>query len=156
LTAFLAAWVIGLFDTTIEKLVALAVLMPIVASMGGIAGSQTLTLVIRSMALDQLNDKNQRWLLRKEFLVGMANGVIWAIAIAFVTYLWFGNFLLGIMIGAAIIVNMTAAAVAGVMIPLGLKRIGIDPALSGSVLLTTVTDVVGFMAFLGFATLFIV
>ena len=86
----------------------------------------------------------------------MANGVIWAIAIAFVTYLWFGNFLLGIMIGAAIIVNMTAAAVAGVMIPLGLKRIGIDPALSGSVLLTTVTDVVGFMAFLGFATLFIV
>ncbi|WP_300497778.1 magnesium transporter, partial [uncultured Methylophaga sp.] len=156
LTAFLAAWVIGLFDTTIEKLVALAVLMPIVASMGGIAGSQTLTLVIRSMALGQLNDKNQRWLLRKEFLVGMANGVIWAIAIAFVTYLWFGNFLLGIMIGAAIIVNMTCAALAGVIIPLGLKRIGIDPALSGSVLLTTVTDVVGFMAFLGFATLFIV
>lgn len=156
LTAFLASAVIGLFDTTIEKLVALAVLMPIVASMGGIAGSQTLTLVIRSMALGQLNDKNQRWLLRKELFVGALNGVIWAIVIAFLAYLWFGSPLLGVVIGAAIIVNITAAAVAGVTIPIFLKRMGIDPALSGSVLLTTVTDVVGFMAFLGFATLFII
>ena len=156
ITAFLAAWVIGLFDTTIEKQVALAVLMPIVASMGGIAGSQTLTLVIRSMALGQLNDKNQRWLLRKEMLVGASNGVIWAVAIATVTIIWFNNLSLGILIGAAIIINLIAAAFAGVTIPLGLKRLGIDPALSGSVLLTTVTDVIGFMAFLGFATLFIV
>ena len=155
-TAFLAAWVIGLFDATIEKVVALAVLMPIVASMGGIAGSQTLTLVIRSMALNQLNDKNQRWLLRKEFIVGAINGVIWAVAIAAVTVLWFGSFPIGILIGTAIIVNLVAAALAGVLIPLGLRRVGIDPALSGSVLLTTVTDVIGFMAFLGFATLFII
>jgi magnesium transporter len=156
ITAFLAAWVIGLFDTTIEKQVALAILMPIVASMGGIAGSQTLTLVIRSMALGQLNEKNQRWLLRKEMLVGAANGVIWAITIAIVTVIWFNNVSLGVLIGTAIIINLIAAALAGVTIPLALKRVGIDPALSGSVLLTTVTDVVGFMAFLGFATLFIV
>jgi magnesium transporter len=156
ITAFLAAWVIGLFDTTIEKQVALAILMPIVASMGGIAGSQTLTLVIRSMALGQLNEKNQRWLLRKEMLVGASNGVIWAITIAIVTVIWFNNVSLGVLIGTAIIINLIAAALAGVTIPLALKRVGIDPALSGSVLLTTVTDVVGFMAFLGFATLFIV
>lgn len=156
LTAFLASWVIGLFDTTIEKQVALAILMPIVASMGGIAGSQTLTLVIRSMALGQLNDKNQRWLLRKEMLVGATNGLIWAVTIAIVTVIWFNNISLGVLIGSAIIINLIAAALAGVTIPLALKRVGIDPALSGSVLLTTVTDVVGFMAFLGFASLFIV
>lgn len=156
ITAFLASWVIGLFDTTIEKVVALAVLMPIVASMGGIAGSQTLTLVIRSMALGQLNDKNKRWLLRKEIAVGALNGIIWAIAIAFVTYLWFQEISIAILIGVAIIINLLAASLAGVTIPLALKKVGIDPALSGSVLLTTITDVVGFMAFLGFATLFIV
>ncbi len=156
LTAFLAAWVIGLFDTTIEKQVALAILMPIVASMGGIAGSQTLTLVIRSMALGQLNKQNQRWLLRKELAVGASNGLIWAVAISLVTMLWFKSFALGLLIGAAIVINLVAAALAGVSIPIGLKKMGIDPALSGSVLLTTVTDVVGFVAFLGFATLFIV
>lgn len=156
LTAFLAAWVIGIFETTIEKQVALAILMPIVASMGGVAGSQTLTLVIRSMALGQLNNKNQRWLLRKELSVGAINGLIWAIAIAIVTSLWFSNIELGILIGVAIIINLIAAALAGVTIPLILKQFGIDPALSGGVLLTTVTDVVGFVAFLGFATLFIV
>jgi magnesium transporter len=156
LTAFLAAWVIGLFDTTIEKQVALAILMPIVASMGGVAGSQTLTLVIRSMALGQLNDSNQRWLLRKELLVGASNGLIWAIAVALVTILWFNSLALGILIGVAIIINLVAAALAGVAIPLLLKKFGSDPALSGGVLLTTVTDVVGFVAFLGFATLFIV
>jgi len=156
LTAFLAAWVIGLFDTTIEKQVALAILMPIVASMGGVAGSQTLTLVIRSMALGQLNDNNQRWLLRKELLVGASNGIIWAIAIAIVTILWFQNLMLGLLIGAAIVINLIAGALAGVAIPIMLKKFGTDPALSAGVLLTTVTDVVGFVAFLGFATLFIV
>jgi len=156
LTAFLAAWVIGLFDTTIEKQVALAILMPIVASMGGVAGSQTLTLVIRAMALGQINKKNRRWLLRKELFVGMINGFIWAVAIAIVTSLWFNNIELGLLIGAAIIINLIAAALAGVAIPLILKKFGSDPALSGGVLLTTVTDVVGFTAFLGFATLYIV
>lgn len=156
LMAFLVASVIGLFDGAIEQLVALAVLMPVVASMGGIAGSQTLTLVVRAIALDQLNDKNQRWLLRKEFLVGVTNGLVWAFAITFVTYLWFDSLFLGTIIGAAIIINMITAATVGVLIPLGLKRIGIDPALSGSVLLITITDVVGFMTFLGLATLFLV
>ncbi|OUR85693.1 magnesium transporter [Methylophaga sp. 42_8_T64] len=156
LTAFLASWAIGLFDTTLEKQVALAILMPIVASMGGVAGSQTLTLVIRSMALGQLNDKNQRWLLRKEIAVGAINGFLWAIAIAIVTIIWFNSFALGVLIGSAIIINLVAAALAGVTIPIALQKFGIDPALSGSVLLTTVTDVVGFVAFLGFATLFIV
>ncbi|HDZ16512.1 MAG TPA: magnesium transporter [Methylophaga aminisulfidivorans] len=156
ITAFLASWVIGLFETTIQKQVALAVLMPIVASMGGIAGSQTLTLVIRSMALGQLNDKNERWLLKKEMLVGASNGLIWATAIAIVTIIWFNSIALGLLIGTAIVINLIAAAFAGVTIPLALKRVGIDPALSGSVLLTTVTDVIGFMAFLGFAKLFIV
>ncbi len=156
LMAFLVASVIGLFDATIEQLVALAILMPVVASMGGIAGSQTLTLVVRSIALDQLNDKNQRWLLRKEFLIGVANGLIWAFAIAFVTYLWFDSLFLGTIIGIAIIINMMTAAIVGVLIPLSLKRMGIDPALSGSVLLITITDVVGFMTFLGLATLFLV
>jgi len=156
LTAFLAAWVIGLFDTTIEKQVALAILMPIVASMGGVAGSQTLTLVIRSMALGQLNDNNQRWLLRKELLVGASNGVIWAVAIAIVTILWFNNLMLGLLIGTAIVINLIAGALAGVAIPIMLKKFGTDPALSAGVLLTTVTDVVGFVAFLGFATMFIV
>ena len=156
ITAFLAAGVIGLFDTTIEKQVALAILMPIVASMGGVAGSQTLTLVIRSMALGQLNEKNQRWLMRKEILVGASNGLIWAVAIAVVTILWFNSIALGILIGTAIVINLIAAALAGVAIPLLLKKFGSDPALSAGVLLTTVTDVVGFVAFLGFATLFIV
>jgi magnesium transporter len=130
--------------------------MPIVASMGGIAGSQTLTLVIRSMALGQLNKQNQRWLLRKELAVGASNGLIWAIAISLVTMAWFSSVALGLLIGAAIVINLVAAALAGVTIPIALKQFGIDPALSGSVLLTTVTDVVGFVAFLGFATLFIV
>jgi len=156
LTAFLAAWVIGIFETTIAKQVALAILMPIVASMGGVAGSQTLTLVIRSMALGQLNNKNQRWLLKKELTVGASNGLIWAIAIAVVTSFWFNSLELGVLIGVAIIINLIAAALAGVTIPVALKRFGIDPALSGGVLLTTITDVVGFVAFLGFATLFIV
>jgi magnesium transporter len=156
ITAFLAAGVIGLFDTTIEKQVALAILMPIVASMGGVAGSQTLTLVIRSMALGQLNEKNQRWLMHKEILVGASNGLIWAVAIGVVTILWFNSIALGILIGTAIVINLIAAALAGVAIPLLLKKFGSDPALSAGVLLTTVTDVVGFVAFLGFATLFIV
>ena len=156
LTAFTTSWVIGLFDTTLEKQVALAILMSIVASMGGAAGSQTLTLVIRSMALGQLNDKNKRWLLRRELAVGASNGIIWAAAIAIVTMFRFDSISLGILMGSAIIVNLTAAAFAGVTIPIMLKRVGIDPALSGGVLLMATTDMVGFIAFLGFATLFIV
>ncbi|KPK38184.1 MAG: magnesium transporter [Gammaproteobacteria bacterium SG8_47] len=155
LTAFLASWVIAQFDATIEKLVALAILMPIVASMGGIAGSQTLTLVVRGLALGQISKSNARQLLRKELLVGVLNGLIWAVVIAGVASLWFDNTPLGVVIAAAIVVNLFVAALAGALVPLMLRRFGADPALAGSVVLTTVTDVVGFLAFLGLATLFL-
>ncbi len=155
-TAFLASWVIGLFDATIEKVVALAVLMPIVASMGGIAGTQTLTLMIRGIALGQVSASNAWGLLRKEVLVSLVNGVLWAVVVAIVAIAWFHNVTLGVVIGMAIVVNLLVAAIAGALIPLGLQKLGADPALAGGVVLTTVTDVVGFMAFLGLATLFLV
>ncbi len=155
LTAFLAAGVISLFEKTLEEVVTLAILMPIVASMGGIAGSQTLTLIIRGIALEQVNKNNSRWLLIKELSVGLLNGLLWAIIIAIATVVWFEQYELGILIAVAIVINMISAAFSGVTIPLILKHFGIDPALAGSVILTTVTDVVGFMAFLGFATLYL-
>jgi magnesium transporter len=152
LTALLASWVIGQFDATIEKLVALAVLMPVVASMGGIAGSQTLTLMIRGIAVGQVSKSNARRLLNKELMVGALNGTIWALVIAAVVIAWFGDTTLGVIIACAILINLVAAALAGASIPLILKRLGIDPALAGGVVLTTVTDVVGFLSFLGLAT----
>lgn len=156
LTAFLASWVIGLFGATIEKLVALAILMPIVASMGGVAGSQTLTLVIRGMALGQLGESNTRRLIAKEIAVGTVNGMVWALVVGGVAAVWFDDVMLGVVIGMAIVINLFAAAFAGTWIPLILRRLGIDPALAGSVVLTTVTDVVGFMSFLGLATLMLI
>ncbi|MGM0693582.1 MAG: magnesium transporter [Pseudomonadota bacterium] len=155
LTAFLAAWVIGRFEDALDKIVALAVLMPIVASMGGIAGSQTLTLAIRGLALGQISRTNSRWLLRKEIGIAALNGVLWSLVVAVLAVLWFGSIAIGVIIAAALVINMLVAGIAGIVIPLMLKRSGIDPALSGSVILTTVTDVVGFMAFLGLATLFL-
>jgi magnesium transporter len=152
-TAFMAAWVIGLFESTLEKVVALAVLMPIVASMGGIAGSQTLTLVIRGLALGYVARSNARRLLAKEIGIGVLNGLIWALVVAALAIVWFGNWEIGGIIAAAILLNLFCAALAGVTIPLLLRRMGVDPALAGSVVLTTVTDVVGFFAFLGMATL---
>lgn len=153
LTAFLAAWVIGRFQGTLEQLVALAVLMPIVASMGGIAGSQTLTLVIRGLALGQVQKGNVRVLLSREVGVSIINGLLWALVVAALAVVWFGNWGIGGVIAAAILLNLLCAALAGLAIPLILERMGIDPALAGSVILTTVTDVVGFFAFLGLATL---
>lgn len=155
-TAFLAAYVIGLFEATLEQVVALAVLMPIVASMGGIAGSQTLTIVIRGMALGQITDTNTPFLLRKELAVSFLNGFIWAIVVAVIAIFWFGSLKLGLIIGSALIINLFCAALAGVLIPLLLRRLSIDPALAGGVILTTVTDVIGFAAFLGLATVFLV
>ena len=155
LTALLASWVIGLFSATIEQLVALAVLMPIVASMGGIAGSQTLTLVIRGLAVGQVGKANAKKVFNKEFAVGVLNGLLWATVIGILAYFWFNNTLLGVIIGLAIFFNLIVAAVAGAVIPLMLQRAGADPALAGSVVLTTVTDVVGFFAFLGLASLFL-
>lgn len=154
LTAFIASAVIGLFEDTIEKVVALAVLMPIVASMGGIAGSQTLTLVIRGQALGHVEKSNAGWLLNREMIVGALNGILWAIVIAVVATFWFQDYNIGIIIALAIVINLVAGAIAGTLLPISLKAMGIDPALAGSVLLTTITDVVGFFAFLGLATIF--
>ncbi|MAS24718.1 MAG: magnesium transporter, partial [Oceanospirillaceae bacterium] len=154
LTALAASAVIGMFDETIEKVVALAVLMPIVASMGGIAGSQVLTLVIRGQALGHLSGSNFRWLFNREIIVAAINGVLWAVVIAIITFVWFRDPQIALIIAAAIVINLLVAAVAGAGLPLLLKARGIDPALAGSVVLTTVTDVVGFLSFLGLATLF--
>jgi magnesium transporter len=154
LTAFIAASVINLFQGTIEKVVALAVLMPIVASMGGVAGTQTLTVMIRGMALGQIGSSNRNWLVNREFLVGALNGILWAAVVAVAASLWFKDWMIGAIIAAAMVINLITAALAGTLIPLVMQEMKIDPALAGSVVLTTVTDVVGFMAFLGLATLF--
>lgn len=153
LTAFLAAWTIGLFEATLQQQVALAVLMPIVASMGGIAGSQTLTLIIRGLALGQITPQTYWTLMRKELGVGLINGFLWAVVICGVTYLWFGDWIIGIVIALAIVINILVAAFSGVVIPVWLEKARIDPALSGSVILTTVTDVIGFFVFLGLGSL---
>jgi magnesium transporter len=151
-TAFLAAWVVGLFETTIENIVALAVLMPIVASMGGVAATQTLTLIVRGIALGQVERSNARWLLTKEIAVALLNGVAWATVVAAVTFLWFRNWKIAAVIFAAMMVNLFAAALAGVLVPLTLRRLGVDPAVAGGVVVTTVTDVVGFASLLGLGT----
>ena len=155
MTAFLASWFIGLFEATLQEVVALAVLMPIVASMGGIAGSQTLTLIVRGLALGQVTKSNRKALLDKELKVGIVNGIIWALVVAVIAYFWFDSSLLGMVIGIAILLNIIAAAVTGVLLPVILSRLKIDPALSGSVILTTVTDIVGFVAFLGLGSIFL-
>ncbi|NQV84898.1 MAG: magnesium transporter [Rhodospirillales bacterium] len=154
-TAVLASVVIGLFDATIEQMVALAVLMPIVASMGGNAGTQTLTVAVRALAMKELTPTNAARVIGKEALVGVFNGVLFAGLIGGVAWVWFGNPTLGMVIGLAMVVNMFVAGVAGTTIPLALNRIGIDPAVASSVLLTTITDVVGFFVFLGLAALFL-
>jgi len=153
LTAFIAASVINAFQGTIEKVVALAVLMPIVASMGGIAGTQTLTVLIRGMAMGHINERNQAWLIGREAMVGAINGIIWAVVVAIAASLWFDDITLGLVIAAAMVINLITAGVSGALLPLLLQRLGIDAALAGGVILTTVTDVVGFLSFLGLAAL---
>jgi magnesium transporter len=154
-TAFLAAWVAGLFEATLAQVVTLAILMPVVPSMGGIAGNQTLILITRGLALGQIERSNARWLLTKEFGVALYNAVGWAIVVALVTIWWFETWRIGLVIGLALAVNLLCAAVSGFVIPLTLKKLHIDPALAGGVVLTTITDVVGLIAFLGFGTLFL-
>ena len=154
-TALFASWVVGLFEATIEKVVALAVLMPVVASMGGIAGTQTVTLIIRAIAVGQVQPSNARWLFFKELGVGALNGLAWAAVIAVATWAWFGTWDVAGVIFVAIVINLIFAAMAGVLIPLTLKRLRIDPALAGGVILTTVTDVVGFAALLGLGSIFL-
>jgi len=154
LTAFLASAVISIFEDTIAQVVALAVLMPIVASMGGVAGSQTLTLVIRSMAQGQLVDSNMMWMMRRELAVGLINGCVWASVVALGAYLVFGDLTLGLVIAIALLINIAVAALSGATLPRLLQMLKIDPAVAGTVVLTTITDVVGFMSFLGLATIF--
>lgn len=153
LTAFLASWFIGLFEATLQQVVALAVLMPVVASMGGISGSQTLTLIIRGLALGQITDANRQAIVNKELKVGAINGILWATVIGIITFYWFANPMLSITICIAILGNILVASLSGVWVPWILDKFNIDPALSGAVILTTVTDIFGFIAFLGCGTL---
>jgi magnesium transporter len=145
--------VINVFEETIIKVVALAVLMPVVASMGGIAGTQTLTLVIRGQALGQLNRRNMLWMINREFVIAALNGLLWATLVAIAAALLFDDVTLGWVIATAMIITILVAAVAGSLLPGLLRKLGIDPAIAGGVVLTTITDVVGFFAFLGLASL---
>jgi len=154
-TAFIAVYFIGLFEATLQQKIALAILMPVVASMGGIAGTQTLIIVTRGIATGRVTTANIKSLINKEVAVSGLNGVIWSIVIAFVTYYWFSDVVLSVVIGLAIIVNLVVAAFSGAFLPLLLTRLKIDPALAGGVILTTITDVIGFVAFLGLAALVI-
>lgn len=153
LTAFLASWVIGNFEGVLQQVVACAVLMPIVASMGGVAGTQVLTLMVRAMALGQVSASNAVLLLKREVLVALANGVLWACAVGGIALLVYRDAWLALAFGAAMVINLIAAAMSGVFLPLLLRRLGIDPALAGGVILTTVTDCCGFASFLGLSTL---
>ena len=154
-TAFMAAAVVSRFEGTIEKVAALAALMPIVASMGGIAGTQTVTLIIRGIALGQVEWVNARWLLWKEIAVGGLNGLIWAVVVGTVTIVWYGTWRIAAIIAAATLINLLAAAAVGVAVPLVLRRFRIDPALSAGVILTTFTDCIGFATLLGLGALFL-
>jgi magnesium transporter len=154
-TAILASAVIGLFDATIESMVALAVLMPIVASMGGNAGTQTMTVAVRALATKELNPANIVRVVTRETAVGLINGLAFALIMSLVVFAWFGTEQLGLVIGAAMVINMLAAALAGIFIPLALDRMGFDPAVASTVFVTTVTDVVGFFSFLGLASLWL-
>ncbi|MEL0108135.1 MAG: magnesium transporter [Rhodospirillaceae bacterium] len=155
ITAVLASIVISFFEGTIDQIVALAVLMPIVASMGGNAGTQAMTVAVRALAMKELTPTNSLRLIGKEILVGWINGVLFAILIGFIAWYWFNNPLLGAVIAVAMVVNLVVAAAAGTTIPLLLERVGVDPAIASAVFLTTVTDVVGFAAFLGLAAIFL-
>jgi magnesium transporter len=154
ITAFIASSFINLFQDTIEKVVALAVLMPIVASMGGVAGTQTLTVLVRGIAMGQVGKNNRAWLIKREVVVGLINGALWSGVVAVAASLWFDDWNIGIIIAAAMVINLVCAGFAGAVIPIVMTRFKIDPALAGGVVLTTVTDVVGFVSFLGLATLF--
>jgi magnesium transporter len=155
ITAFMAAAVVKTFEGTIEKVAALAALMPIVASMGGIAGTQTVTLIIRGLALGQVQWSNARWLLYKEIGVGGLNGLLWAVVVGAVTIFWFDTWQIAGIIAAAMLINLLAAAAVGVLVPLALRRLDIDPALSAGVILTTFTDCIGFATLLGLGALFL-
>jgi magnesium transporter len=153
--ALLAASVSNMFESTLEQFATIAILMTIVPSMGGVAGNQTLALVIRGIALGHIGQSNSRWLIGKELAIGFLNGLLWAVLVSLAVWLWKDDIRLGALIGGAMLINMTIAGLAGASIPLLLKKLKIDPALAGGMVLTTVTDVIGLFAFLGLATAFL-
>tara|TARA_B100000927_G_scaffold11757_1_gene9296 strand:- start:10 stop:1347 length:1338 start_codon:yes stop_codon:yes gene_type:complete len=155
ITAFVAALAINIFQDAIDKIVYLAVLMPIVASMGGVAATQTLTIVLRGLTLEQISNSNLGWLFKRELAVAILNGIILSLIISLVTYVWFNQLILSALIATAMIINLLSSVVAGVFVPIILRRLNQDPAIAGSVIVTTVTDVVGFISFLGLATIFL-
>ncbi len=155
-SALIAAWVISLFDHAVDQLVTLAILMPVVASMGGVAGTQSLALVIRGIALDQVREGNRLRLLKKELAVGAINGLLWAFAVGVIVSLWFDNFRLSLVFGVALTINLLTGVASGTLIPMFLQRLHVDPALAGGVILVALTDAFGFFVFLGMAAMFLV
>ena len=155
-TAFIAASTINLFQEVIDKIVYLAVLMPIVASMGGVAATQTLTIVLRGLTLEQINTSNIRWLFKRELAVSILNGMVLSILVGFVTLSWFKDITIAILISCALVINLISSVIAGILVPLILRKFNQDPAIGGSVVVTTVTDVVGFLSFLGLATIYLI
>ncbi len=155
-TAFIAASAINLFQDALDKIVYLAVLMPIVASMGGVAASQTLTIVLRGLTLEQINTSNIRWLFKRELAVSIINGIVLSILVGTSTYLWFQDKMLAILISCALVINLVSSVIAGILVPLILRKFNQDPAIGGSVVVTTFTDVIGFISFLGLATLYLI
>ena len=155
-TAFIAASTINLFQDVIDKIVYLAVLMPIVASMGGVAATQTLTIVLRGLTLEQINASNIRWLFKRELAVSILNGIVLSVLVGFSTYIWFEDITISILISSALVINLVSSVIAGVAVPLILRKFKQDPAIGGSVVVTTVTDVVGFLSFLGLATIYLI
>ena len=156
ITAFIAASTINLFQDAIDKVVYLAVLMPIVASMGGVAATQTLTIVLRGLTLEQINTSNIGWLFKRELAVSIINGIVLSILVGFSTFFWFGDKILAILISCALVINLISSVIAGILVPLVLRKINQDPAIGGSVVVTTVTDVIGFISFLGLATIYLI
>ena len=155
-TAFIASATINIFQDVLEQIVYLAILMPIVASMGGVAATQTLTIVLRGLTLEQINSSNLRWLFKRELAVSILNGIVLSVLVGLITYMWFGEIILAILISCALIINLISSVIAGIFVPLILRRLRQDPAIAGSVVVTTVTDVVGFLSFLGLATIFLI
>ena len=155
-TAFIAASTINIFQDVIDKIVYLAVLMPIVASMGGVAATQTLTIVLRGLTLEQINASNIRWLFKRELAVSILNGIVLSILVGFSTYFWFKDIIISILISSALVINLISSVIAGIAVPLVLRKFRQDPAIGGSVVVTTVTDVVGFLSFLGLATIYLI
>ena len=155
MTAFIASMTISLFQATIDQIVYLAILMPIVASMGGVAGTQTLTIMIRGLALQQINSTNIKWLFKREVAVSIVNGLLLSVLVGGITYLWFQEIIISLLISVAMVINLVSSAIAGIFIPIVLRKFNQDPAIAGSVVVTTFTDVIGFLSFLGLATIFL-